>query len=411
MFSPKVLILGAGEGQIPLITRAKKSGWYTVVASPMGNYPGLVLADECLYVDVSDVKKVLAYAKTYQVQAIASDQTDISIATVQYVAEKLNLPHIQCEDINNFRYKSLMRKVCMASGIPTIPYCETSSIDDAKQFYESLVNHKAIIKPIDSQGSRGVNIVESLVELECAFIIAKQYSKSGTIIIEQFIEGTEIEVDSVVYDGEVVATLVGDVHNFESENVFSAYERIYPTQKYADRIHEIELINYATIEALGLKKGWTHGEYIVSNNGQVFLLEVGARGGGNYIGSHIVGTMLGVGTDEMAFATAIGDESFYKNVALQPLVCAYKCFYLPQGDVVSMDVDWQYLKNSFIAHHNLSSLHIGKRIGRNSDKTSRYTIVAKAESFLELRRILDEIPIHINIHVKTDTEILPIIWR
>lgn len=408
----KILILGAGEGQVPLIQRAKNAGCYALVVSPNGKYPGFAWADECVYADISDAEKILEIAKEKQIHAIATDQTDVSISSVQYVAQTLNLPCIQCENIDHFRYKSLMREICLQSGIPTIQYCTTSDLSEAIDFFSTKVNDAAILKPVDSQGSRGVTVVQSVEELKSAFALAQKYSKSNRIIIEQFIDGQEIEIDTVVKDGQIIAALVGDVHNFTSENAFSAYERIYPSLLYSGaELERIQATNEATIKALGLITGWTHGEYIVSKTGEIYLLEVGARGGGNYIGSDIVKTMLGVGTDEMAFETAIGDESFYDKVFLRDKYCAYKCFYLPEGNVESVDINWQYFNQSFVLRHNLADLQIGLKTAKNTDKTSRYTIVIEAESKDKLRLLLDEIPNHINIKVSNEQGLQFAIWK
>ena len=406
------MILGAGEGQVPLIQRAKNAGCYVVVVSPNGNYPGFAYADECVYADISNAERILEVAKELKIQAIATDQTDVSISSVQYVAQALNLPCIKCDNINNFRYKSLMREVCYQQGIPTIRFCSTKDINNAIEFYKTLSDHKAIVKPVDSQGSRGVTVVQSLSELQEAFSIAQKYSKSQNVIVEQFVEGQEIEIDTVVKDGQIIGTLVGDVHNFTSENAFSAYERIYPSIIYAGaELERIKAINEATIKALGLISGWAHGEYIVSKTGEIYLLEVGARGGGNYIGSDIVRTMLGVGTDEMAFKTAIGDDSFYQNIYHRDKYCAYKCFYLPEGNIESIDIDWQYFSQPFVLRHNLADLHIGLKTAKNTDKTSRYTVVVEAESEERLQLLLDEIPNHIDIKVSNEQCMQSAIWK
>ena len=408
----RILILGAGEGQVPLIQRAKNAGCYVIVVSPNGNYPGFAYADECAYADISNAERILEVAKQLQIHAIATDQTDVSISSVQYVAQALNLSCIKCDNIENFRYKSLMREICYQNGIPTIRFCSTNDISNAIEFYNTLLDHKAIVKPVDSQGSRGVTVVQSISELQEAFSVAQKYSKSQNVIVEQFIEGQEIEIDTVVKDGQIIGTLVGDVHNFTSENAFSAYERIYPSMLYTGAdLERIKAVNECTIKALGLITGWAHGEYIVSKTGEVYLLEVGARGGGNYIGSDIVRTMLGVGTDEMALCTALGDESFYDKVFLRDKYCAYKCFYLPEGTIESVDINWNYFNQPFVLRHNLAELQIGLRTSKNTDKTSRYTVVFEADSTENLQLILEEIPKYISIKVSNKQGTHPAIWK
>ena len=408
----RILILGAGEGQVPLIKRAKSAGCYVIVVSPNGNYPGFAYADECVYADISNAERILDVARELQINAIATDQTDVSISSVQYVAQALDLPCIKCTNIDNFRYKSLMREICQQNGIPTIRFCSTNDVNEAISFYNILFAHKAIIKPVDSQGSRGVTVVQTLAELQEAFPIAQQYSKSKNVIIEQFVEGQEIEIDTIVKDGQIIGTLVGDVHNFTSENAFSAYERIYPSMLYTGtELEHIKTINETTIKALGLMTGWAHGEYIVSKTGEIYLLEVGARGGGNYIGSDIVKTMLGVGTDDMALNTALGDDSFYQDIYNRDKYCAYKCFYLPEGKIVSININWEYFNQPFVLRHNLSDLQIGFKTAKNTDKTSRYTIVVEADSKEELRLLLDEIPNCLDIKVSNQQGLQSVIWK
>lgn len=407
----KIVILGAGEGQLPLIHRAKNAGWYVIVVSPKGDYPGFALADECCYADISDRDTLLAIAQEHQAEAIATDQTDVSVPALQYVAKTLHLPHIECEDIYRFQLKSLMRQVCAEAGLPTIPYAVVATIEEASQFMLRLAPAAVIIKPVDSQGSRGVQRVNKIAELNEAWPETIRYSKSKRVIIEQFVEGQEIEVDSVVRDGQILGVLIGDVFNFDLKNTFSGYERKYPTvfpQSLQDYIREI---NAQTLKALGLRTGWTHGEYIVTKEGEVYLIEVGARGGGNYIGSDIVRTMLGVGTDEMAFLTAIGDNSFYDQVGLRNAFCAYKCFFLPAGTITKIDIEPGYMEQPFVIAHNLWELEDGKRIRTNTDKTSRYTVVLTASSQEELDARLADVPNHIHVWVGNENGKEEAIWR
>lgn len=406
----KILILGAGEGQIPLIHRAKDAGWRTIVVSPKGDYPGFALADEVAYCNIADIDAVVELAKTMEVQAIATDQTDIPVMAIQRVAKEMGIPAIHCEDINNFRYKSRMRELCMKAGIKTIPYLVTSDIQAVKYFFEQQVG-SVIIKPVDSQGSRGVTQVKTIAELREAFDKAMGYSKEKKVIVEQFIDGQEVEVDTVMYDDEIKAVLIGDVFNFESIQIFSAYERIYPSQLPKAIQDEIRRVNAQTLKVLGLHTGWTHGEYMVAKNGDVYLLEVGARGGGNYIGSDIVKTMIGVSTDEMAFRTAIGDESFNGEVGLTNKCCAYKCFCLPEGTISKIDIDEAWLNSDIVLRHNLEGLHVGKVCHRTTDKTTRFTVIVVADNHQQLRTIMDDIPSHISIEVTSDEGKKGCIWQ
>lgn len=405
----KILILGAGEGQMPLIRRSKAAGWFTIVVSPKGNYPGFIFADQTVFADISNTEDILQIAIQEEVDAVATDQTDISVPTVQYVCEKLGLPCIKCQDIENFQKKSRMREICQKYGIPTIPYQIAHTINEAESFLNKISPSAAIIKPVDSQGSRGVKKVVSSDELNKAWGEAISYSKSNQVIIERFVEGQEVEVDTVIREGKIIDVLIGDVYNFKG--TFSGYERIYPTQYTPEIQNTIKKVNASTLKALGIQTGWTHGEYMVTNSGEVFLIEVGARGGGNYIGSDIVNLMLGVGTDEMSFRNAIGDMSFYDEVHLRNNFCAYKCFYLPKGIVESVEVEDSLFYEDYVVMHNLSSLKVGMKTLGNNDKTTRYTLVVVAENHSQLRERLDSIPNRIKVRVLTPNGIKSCIWK
>ena len=406
-----ILILGAGEGQLPLIKRANDAGWRTIVASPQGDYPGFAVADECRFIDVTDKEGVLDLARKDGVSAVATDQTDVSVSTVQFVAEEMDLPHIDCVEIENFCDKSLMREVCSKQGIATIPYCITNELDEVESFYNSLSDNAAIIKPVDSQGSRGVRKVHDLGDVKKAFSEAMSFSRSGRIIIESFIEGKEVEVDSVVKDGKVICTLIGDVCNFNVKDAFSAYERLYPTRKSRFVQDVISEYNEEVLKALGLITGWTHGEYMVTDKNEVYLIEVGARGGGNFIGSDILQTMIGVGTDEMAFRTALGDLGFYDRVGIRDKYCAYKSFYLPAGVVRSCEIGNDLLNSPFVLNHNLDAIKIGEITRGCLNKTTRYTVVIEADNRLQLEERLSSVEKHIRIEVETRNGLKGIIWN
>ena len=121
--------------------------------------------------------------------------------------------------------------------------------------------------------------------------------------------------------------------------------------------------------------------------------------------------MLGVGTDDMALNTALGDDSFYQDIYNRDKYCAYKCFYLPEGKIVSININWEYFNQPFVLRHNLSDLQIGFKTAKNTDKTSRYTIVVEADSKEELRLLLDEIPNCLDIKVSNQQGLQSVIWK
>ena len=121
--------------------------------------------------------------------------------------------------------------------------------------------------------------------------------------------------------------------------------------------------------------------------------------------------MIGVGTDEMAFDTACGDDSFYEKVRLRDVYCAYKCFYLPKGVVQSVCIDQDLLRQPFVRIHNLDELKPGVFAHGPLDKTTRYTVVVEADTREQLRNRMLKIEDSIRIDVLTEDGLQGVIWR
>ena len=159
-----ILVLGAGSLQVPLIQTVKSRGYRAIVVSLYEDEPGMQIADEKVIADFCDEDIILDYALKYDICGILTDQTDIPVRTVAYVAEKMNLPGIGYETACIFTNKFLMREKCQELGIPTIRFRLAYGIGDAILFYEEI-GRDVILKPINNQGSKGVYRISSLDEL------------------------------------------------------------------------------------------------------------------------------------------------------------------------------------------------------------------------------------------------------
>lgn len=129
------MVLGAGEFQLPLIRAAKAKGMRVAVVSIPGDYPGFAEADASVLCDVRDKEAVLKAAREYEICGIATDQTDLPVPTVAYVASRLGLPGMSEEVALNFTDKARMRRLCSRAGLPTIPACQAGSLEEAKTFF------------------------------------------------------------------------------------------------------------------------------------------------------------------------------------------------------------------------------------------------------------------------------------
>lgn len=406
----KIMILGAGQYQMPIITRAKEFGLHTVVISPQGDYPGFDIADSYYYVDVKDMDRVLEIAREEGIDGITTDQTDIAVRTEAYVSEKLGLPGISYDCARIFTDKSLMRDRCEELGIPTIRYKSTGDIEVVKDFFRSIGGN-AILKPVDNQGSRGVYRIESGEDIDRHFGEAVSFSKSKKVIIEEFIDGAEFEVDSIVFDYKESTLIYGDVIPFDIPGVFAAKIRMYPSAADDEIVQRLLKYNSDVVTGFGLRQGLTHSEYIVDKNGQPYLLEAAARGGGGFISSHIVKLRTGIDTATFLIKLALGEIDGLPEVVSLPNVSCYVAFFLPEGTVTSVEGLEEAKALPYLYAHSLDDITLGKKTGPFSDKTHRYVNVMKADTREELWRRIDKFRSDLKLVVETKDGPQGPIWQ
>ncbi|MBM9520043.1 ATP-grasp domain-containing protein [Desulforhopalus vacuolatus] len=202
----KVMILGAGVYQVPLIQKAKEMGLNTLVLSIAGCYPGIELADLFLEIDTTDEKTVLQAAVHHEIDAIVTSGTDVSVPTLAYVTQKMGLPGPSRFVAQTVSSKTAFRTFLQKEGLncPEFKVCKTP--EDAWIFYQSR-GCKIVIKPDDASGSRGVTILHPHLKrgdvLE-AFNLSRYFSRNDLICTESFLEGIEVGGDAFFQDGELL---------------------------------------------------------------------------------------------------------------------------------------------------------------------------------------------------------------
>ncbi len=407
----KIMILGAGIYQIPLIKQAKAMGIYTIVVSVQGNYPGFDIADKVYYADVRDEETVLSIAKQENIDGIITDQTDIPVRTVSYVAQKLSLSGNPYETAVLFTDKYLMRERCKEIGVPVLQYKLTDNLNEALDFYRKL-GKAVILKPVDNQGSRGIIKIQNEKELTENFGYAKSNSKCGNVLVEQYVTGREFVVEGIALNYEYKNLICGDTIYFDSMKTFSANRRVFPTTAdYAVKKKLLEL-NETIARGFGIKQGITHGEYIVdSDNGEIYLIEIAARGGGVHISSDLISLKTGLNTEQFLIKLALGELTEMPSTIDKDIVCGYVAFYLPQGVVKNADDVKKLDDMPFVKNHICDSIYCGKKTGSNTNKTSRYSIIICADSREQFENYRQMLKDELKIAVETDKGTEYPIWE
>lgn len=404
-----LMILGANTLQVPLILQAVKSGYDTVVVSPDKNETGFQYAVHKVYSDVCRKEEILKYAEEYKIQGVITDQTDIPVRTAAYVAEKMGLPGIGYESACLFTDKYLMREKCRELGIPTLKYKLVSDFSEAESFFEEI-HESVILKPVDNQGSRGVCKVSSKEELEEKFDEAKKYSREGSVLVEQFVTGREFVVEGLAFNYNFLNLICGDTHYFNALDVFSATSRIFPSTAENELTERVKRLNERIITGFGLKQGITHSEFIMSND-EIYLIETAARGGGVFISSDLISLSTGLNTEDFLIKIATGTLDKAPVIKNSGKVSCYIAFYLPEGEVVSVEGINEAVALPYTHRNNLDSIFVGLKTKPFKDKTSRYFIIVSADSHRQLYEYVDRIRMILQIKVNANGEICEPVWK
>lgn len=203
----KLLILGAGNAQIDLIEYAKKLGLEVHVCSYSNTDKGIPLADSFAQINIVDTDRIEAYVRENQIDFVYSVGSDIAVPTVCRVAERTGKFHfVSGRTAELCCNKYHMREALGMESDYNVPYMVCGSLSEAEEadFYPFMV------KPVDSQGQRGVRCVKQPSELESAFHAAMEYSRCGQVILEQYLDGPEVSVNAYMKDGEVIFFKMSD---------------------------------------------------------------------------------------------------------------------------------------------------------------------------------------------------------
>ena len=404
-----ILIIGAGDFQLPLVQRASLS-YNVLLAAPVVSDVFKPYIADALLIDVRDKEGILAYAREKSICGVITDQTDIAVRSVAYVAENLGLPGIGYETGCLFTDKSLMRKRMAELGIKLLPNRTVSSFDEALAYYREIGGN-VIIKPLDTQGSRGVQICRSEEELEAKYAEAARWSSNHNVLIERFATGREFLVEGLSLDYEFRNLCIGDTLYFDLPDAFAAKSRIFPTEADDGLRQRVLDLNTRIITGFGLKQGLTHSEYIMDGD-DIYLIETAARGGGVFISSDLIHYSCGLDTEGFLLDIATGQQKGLPPIKPQQCVCGYLAFYIPVGKVVRVSGVREVQALPFVHRNQLDKLHVGiENKEGHTDKTSRLALIISApdrETFKERAALVRSM---LQVETETENGILPLIWE
>lgn len=403
----KMLIIGAGDFQLPLVQRAAQR-YEVALAAPAISQVFFPYLTDTLLTDVRNKEEILRFARDLKVCGVVTDQTDVAVRSVAYVAQQLGLPGIGYQTSCLFTDKALMRAKMAELGIPQLPNRTVHALSEAVTYYDKL-GGTVIIKPLDTQGSRGVQKCANVDELRSKYPESERWSSDGSVIVERFATGREFVVEGLAVNGTFRNLICGDTHYFDLPDAFAAKERIFPSTAEEALQKTVCDLNTRIITGFGLKQGITHSEFIMDGD-QVYLMETAARGGGVYISSDLIHLSTGLRTEDFLLDLAEGSCTAIPPLLPQQCVCGYMAFFLPVGTVRSVQGVARVLALPWVHRNQLAELVPGYTVKANTDKTSRLAMILSAASHQELHHRMQMVQRLLQVEVETETGIQGLIW-
>lgn len=336
MQQKKLLVLAAGILQITVIKKAKAMGYYVIAADGDPNARGFLYADKAICANITDEEVMLKIARDEGVDGVIHPCSEVSMNVMGRINDELGLAGITREQAIRATNKHLMREAFEKGNAPSPKSILTESAEDAWEHLQKDFTTDGILKPSRNSGSRGIAKVTRDMpkeDFEKAYYIALEESRDNSVLIEQFIEGPEFSIEIIVWNGKVNVLTVTDKKTTEAPH-FVELGHNQPSCRTAEEVETLKAAAVAGVKALGVNNCACHAEAKLMD-GKAYLMEIGARLGGDFISTEL--THLSTGIDMVAAAVdvALGIEPDL-SVKEEPKGACIRYFCPKPGKLISI---------------------------------------------------------------------------
>ena len=346
----KILVIGAGFLQDFVICKAKSMGYEVLAVDGNPEAIGFKNTDKYKVIDIVDEKACLEYAKTENIDGVLTAATDYGVLSAAYIAQEMGLPGLNYEVAKLIKNKYKVRKCLYEHKVDdTEQVYEVDEHTDLKKLAEKI-KLPVIVKPSDGSGSRGICRVDDVTTFESACINAIKSSVTNRATVETFILGKEYGAESLVVNGEI--HVLGIMQKWMTKPPYYAeLGHAIPTDLSCELEQRATQCVKKAIKALGINFGSVNMDMLITTEGKIHIIDIGARMGGNMIGPCII--PYGTGIDYMAnmIRNIAGDEVDIKPVEQSATATRLLAF---DGGVIKQLPDFGALEKEYgveIYHH------------------------------------------------------------
>lgn len=322
----KILIIGAGFLQDFVIRKAKQMGYFTLAVDADPHAVGLSHADKSAVINIVDEEACLQFAKECQINGVLTAATDYGVLTASYIAEHMRLPGLNYKSAKMIKNKYLVRKRLFEKHVDDTKQAYEVTVDTDINVLSQLLTYPVMVKPCDGSGSRGASRVDHPNELFHACKYAMDGSISHRAAIESFITGREYGAESLVINGEIHVLAIMKKW-MTKPPYYAELGHAIPCGLSPEIEKRAKNIVRKAIVSLEINHGSVNMDLLITDKGNIHIIDIGARMGGNLIGSHII--PYGTGIDYMGnmLKAAVGDDpdwTMHEHTTVATKLLAFK---------------------------------------------------------------------------------------
>ena len=307
-----LLIVSGGIEAADAARRAKEMGYYVVVSDRDTEAPGFAFADSCLIADVYGADETAAAAERFsrkirRIDGVICVAADAPM-TVAAVSKKLGLGGLSFQSARLASDKLAMKERFQDSGV-LVPWFSQVSTPQALSRIAIERGRDLVIKPVDSRGSRGVQRVAQVADLDKAFLLARSHSPTDRVMVEQYLSGPQVSTESVIVDGKCYTPGFSD-RNYEYLERYAPFfienGGDLPSSLPADIQAKVKDVVASAAAALGIVNGTVKGDIVV-HDGDAYVIELAARLSGGFFCTREIPLNTGVDFIGAAIKVALGE--------------------------------------------------------------------------------------------------------
>ena len=384
----KVLVIGAGFLQSFIIKKAREMGYYTLAVDADPAAVGFAYANKYGVVNIVDEKACLAFAKENQIDGVLTAATEYGVLTAAYIAREMNLPGLSYESAQMVKNKYRVRKCLIENHVDdsrgeVYLVDEDTNIDEIAQ----MLHYPVMVKPFDGSGSRGASRADKTEDFREAVNYAISNSLSHSVVVEPFIFGKEYGAEALVVDGEIHVLAIMKKKMTEPP-YYAELGHAVPCGLPIDVEEKAKDCVRKAIRALGINFSAVSIDMIITKDGDIHIVDIGVRMGGNMIGACVI--PYGTGVDYMGaiIKTALGESVDFDTKPYGPVATRLLAF---AGGTIKQLPDFERLEKHYDVeiYHHMKQGDIVNEYHTNLDGLGY--IVARAATVGESERKADTV--------------------